>query len=321
MVSRTAIRGLRKSDAILLDKSAFQALSRNEHGALFVLNYFMTVPPILGYEIIADLSKKFRKGIAADDKVKEFAQKFCGSGGPVNVPWSILCLADLDGENITADGRPLVGDFTEGTMSDGHRAVLMEPAPLNEAIMRWAAGGFTEEEGQFAVDWRKRAEKLSLDPLWQQLRRRHVLLSRPTEERDLGEVVRAALRQPGLQAVWVEYLLAQLRPRPEIARDIWQRWRTEGGDLASFAPYATHCITAQLLLLVASKHKLVKTKATDLIDAQYLYYTPFCRMFVTDDKLQRALAPFLLRPDQRLATSSELKAELEQPPPDSPNGP
>ena len=40
---------------------------------------------------------------------------------------------------------------------------------------------------------------------------------------------------------------------------------------------------------------------------QYLYYLPFCQYFGTADKLQRIVAPLLMRPDQSLLNVDELR--------------
>jgi hypothetical protein len=67
-----------------------------------------------------------------------------------------------------------------------------------------------------------------------------------------------------------------------------------------------------LAVLILTKHKLVSQKPTNFIDAQYLYYLPFCHVFVSGDKLHKRLVPELLGPEQRFLSADDLKHELAE---------
>ena len=48
------------------------------------------------------------------------------------------------------------------------------------------------------------------------------------------------------------------------------------------------------------------------IDVAYLYYLPFCKIFTSNDKLHKALAPLFLTSDQSFVSGEELKEDLKK---------
>jgi hypothetical protein len=297
---------------LLLDKSTFQELSKDEHIEI-MRSYRLNVPPILASEILADLSKNFKGGASADSKVAEFARKFGGSGDPVNVDWNILCGANLGGNFVEMRGVTVVGDFTETRTPDGEPAIFMEPGPINRSFLRWARGQFSDAERMFAQRWRQRMTTMSAESLWQRLWRRRILVPRPTSREEVAQVADDVLARAMLQDDLLEYLLEQILPSPPAIRMIQERWLTFQPRLLSrFAPYAYHCLRAQLVVMVASRHKLITPKASDMLDAQYLYYLPFCQIFASSDRLHRLLAPLLINAGQTFLAGQDLKAQLRQ---------
>jgi hypothetical protein len=49
--------------------------------------------------------------------------------------------------------------------------------------------------------------------------------------------------------------------------------------------------------------------SNSFIDAMYLYYLPFCEVFISGDKLHRTLTPLFLRPDQRFVWGPDIKID------------
>ena len=50
----------------------------------------------------------------------------------------------------------------------------------------------------------------------------------------------------------------------------------------------------------------------NIIDVSYLYYLPFCFVFVSGDKLHARLVPHLKRPDQEFVWAPELRSALQE---------
>jgi hypothetical protein len=92
------------------------------------------------------------------------------------------------------------------------------------------------------------------------------------------------------------------------------RWKRKGGPrLADFAPYARHIILIDLFrtLAMASGH-INPDKSSNFADMAYLYYLPFCEVFISGDKLHRRCAPLFLREPQQFVWAHDLRPHLSQ---------
>ena len=62
------------------------------------------------------------------------------------------------------------------------------------------------------------------------------------------------------------------------------------------------------LFLGSYKHDLLpKKKSDDQIDLDYLFYLPFCKVFSSNDKFHKTLAPQLITNNQLFVPGSDLK--------------
>jgi len=294
--------------ALILDKSAFQALSRDEHLERSI-TYLENIPPVLLREILADLAKTDVKG-GPEQLVRTLASKFLGSGGVINADYRKLCQASLHGERISMEGRPVIDDFTEVQEPNGSTSVLIEPGEGNRAILRWASAEFGPQERWLAAEMRRSAQSFSLDALRGRLRAHRVLLPRPKEVGDLRSIADELLATAALKVPLVDWLAEQLALAAPVHHTVVTGWQKSDATLSRAAPYACHCIRVLLMLLVGMTHKLLSARPTNRIDAEYLFYLPFCSVFVSDDKLHRQLTPALLRDDQRFAAFRDFRDEL-----------
>jgi hypothetical protein len=69
----------------------------------------------------------------------------------------------------------------------------------------------------------------------------------------------------------------------------------------------------ELFFQIALGADLIGTaRVSNRTDIGYLFYTPFCHVFVSSDNLHRRCAPHFLRPDQSFAWGLDLKADLNR---------
>ena len=54
------------------------------------------------------------------------------------------------------------------------------------------------------------------------------------------------------------------------------------------------------------------TRAENKVDIAYVYYLPFCHVFVSTDNLHKRVVPLFLRPDQTFVDAAELEADLQK---------
>lgn len=55
-----------------------------------------------------------------------------------------------------------------------------------------------------------------------------------------------------------------------------------------------------------------KGEADNKVDIAYLYYLPFCHIFMSNDKLHKRVVPLFLRKDQTFVDATDLKADLKK---------
>jgi hypothetical protein len=294
----------------ILDKSAFQALSYREHRE--VSRYFeVNIAPVLILEILGDLTKQYRNGTRPADKAKELANKLAGLEW-LNENYRFICVNTLLGTEVPLDGHIVPAYMSVGEDVDGSLAALIEPGPLNDLLMRLTTGKATALDEVLAKMWRHAAGGLSLSDLNAFVNSHHIIVPRATSAAEAVTVARSLLDTPALQEIWLSWLLDELDVSATDRRRISARWLAQGLLLRTFAPYAHHCLHALLSMFVAWRNAVIRWQPTNILDLQYLYYLPFCSVFVSDDKVHRALAPPLMRPDQTFVPLAEFKTGLRE---------
>ena len=104
-------------------------------------------------------------------------------------------------------------------------------------------------------------------------------------------------------------------PEPRIL-EILDRWEKAGSPpIWEFAPYFRHVYGVDLFFNLAMAADLISRvrpagKADNKVDIAYLYYLPFCMVFVSNDKLHKRVVPLFLRDDQSFIVGDDLKADL-----------
>ena len=299
--------------ALILDKSAFEKLSRDEH-AQRLFRYRENITPVLLREILTDLTKSDPGlGTSPEKGVQILARKFLGSGGVVNADCRKLCAAALTGAgSFEADGRPVIDDYKTFQEADGSYAITIDLMDGNRDILRWAQAEFAEREHRAAAGFRKTAATYSVEALRGRLRQHHVLIPRPKNIADIVVIADDLLSRAALQQAFLDWVMEQ-SAFPQSMRDaVWHRWESEGRPmLGEFAPHAHHCTRTLLLLLIGMTHNVLSARPTNRIDIEYLFYSPFCEVFVSDDRLHRQLAPLVLSQKQTFVTASDFKTEMK----------
>lgn len=99
-----------------------------------------------------------------------------------------------------------------------------------------------------------------------------------------------------------------------LHRSIATRWLECGRpSVSDFAPYAAYVLTIEIFFQLALAADLISSdRPSNRMDIAYLFYLPFCDLFVSGDKLHRKCAPLFLRGDQEFAWGHDLKADLKR---------
>ena len=293
--------------SILFDKSAIQSLGQQ---ALYEANRYSytVIPPVLLLEILADLSLESDDPEVCRAKVANLSRRVMPSHSKYNVHYWTMCVADLLGEHVPMDRVPVIGGAKTVVTEDGSKGVFTGVQPENEAVLRWRSGDFTEDDVEFAVKWRENARGMNLEAI------RNELPKPPSKLRTLEHVTQFAdimLTDPESQEPLLRWFLNALRCNQQTFGRVCFRWQLAAiRSLRAFAPYAVHCLRAQIIFYVGMTHGILSTRSSNIVDLEYLYYTPFASVFCSGDKLHRQLAPFILQEDQSFVDRQEFLDSL-----------
>jgi len=272
--------------ALLVDKSALQSLNPKELRASHHL-YRILATDVLLVELLGDM----RYG---DRRIQRLSSKLRSAQVVVNMPYHLICRAELMGEPVCMQGVPIL-----------QRASLLDSGEGGDLLARWAEGRFTEGDLQRAKTWLDALRGLELA----QVERWPCPATAPS----IGEIARwcdAFLTDPTRERVFLGLLLSYLPLTEQGKREIHDRWQDLPLRLLSDAPFSAHCVRVLWIFLTAVRSRLVGARNSNFADLQYLMYLPFCSRFASGDHVHAALFPFVSAPDQVLVLPNQLKVEL-----------
>ena len=294
----------------LYDKSFLQSLSTDE--SVWFDNFFYPVTsPLFYVETLADLWKKPRSGKTAEDEVGIIAAKTPQlHGGPCYFHQQ-LCLQDLLGNPAPMTGQiPVAG--MRRVFRDGKEGAIAEISEEAKAFQRWQRGNFYDVERLHARSWRAQVESINLDAIEKSMKKIGVTAKTCKSMGAALKFADDALFGLTKTPARFDGALEVLGVPRQLRSTIKNRWKYRGKpSLRIFAPYAAHMLRVELFFRVALGANLIaSTRPSHQIDMAYLFYLPFCMIFVSSDKLHKQCAPLFLRPDQKFVWGHELKTDL-----------
>jgi len=278
---------------LIFDKSFVEMLNPEEVSELSMHFKFVGTPTLIG-EIIADLKLEPSERRVPSDVVKALSRKMQKVHGLQPANYRKLALANLYAHEISMIGQvPVDGSAPNVHVTGDRRGVLYDSTPEQILWARWANGEFGTDDELTATTWRSGIEQIDLDGLaaiWKEFSQRHFGSARNLDELISG--VDAFLRDstPAVQREILNMTLdlvkasAQDRRVPNALMSI--------GELQSvleFAPYAASVLRLFLAFVCGLARGFIGPRPTNYIDLQYLYYSPFCMVFVSNDKFHREM--------------------------------
>lgn len=297
----------------LFDKSFLQSLSLDE--SVFFDHFFLAVIcPIFYVETLADLEKNVRQGRTPEQEVGIIADKVPQMSGTPCAYHIDLAAASLFGGEVPMDGRiPTAGG--RPVRVDGKVGFVHEVAPEAEAFQRWQHRQFLDVERDFARSWRETLNAIDLNAVAETTRTMGISPQTCKSLPEAKQLVDRSLNRKGSSvAHQINLALQMLRVPSQLNRRIIDRWRfLDRPSLAFYAPYVAHVLAVELFFQIALGANLISTADTNnRTDIAYLFYTPFCHVFVSSDNLHRRCAPHFLRKDQSFVWGPDLKADLNR---------
>lgn len=287
---------------LLIDKSAFQALNPQELAVSRGL-YQLLATDILLVELLGDLRYK-------DERTQYLAQKLRSAEVVVNMPYHLICGAELMGEPVPMQGIPLLQGIPICN-SSGQTGFLVPRSVGDTSLERWAEGEFGEEDTERArLLVRALGNFHLLEQFERGVRTATTTDNLPTSIQEIARRVDGSISDPTRQASLLDTLMAYL-PLPEDRKQqIRDRWEQLPLRLSIDAPFSARCLRLLVIFFTAVSSRLIGTRKTNFVDVHYLMYLPFCSHFASGDHVHAALFPFVSTSNQVLVLPDQLKVQL-----------
>jgi hypothetical protein len=301
----------------IFDKSFVESLSPFEIEE-FGLYYSAVCPPTLVSEIIADLKHPNpREGRIPEALVQVLAEKMAMAHGPIPATLRQLVVGNLVGRPVPMAGQvPIDSSEPHVHVNRDGTGVLYDETPQQEMWARWARGNFTGADEKDAIAWRASLE-VDLEALrddWKGFAKAlgtpnslaevvsavdaFIVVSRRDYQRELVRLAVSLVRAEGWQSIAAHNFLVDL-----------------GGSarVCDYAPYATAVVRLYLVFVTALARGFIGPRRSHQADLQYLFYAPFCMVFVSGDRLHRDLwNAGAVTSDATFIWGPELKADLKE---------
>ncbi len=264
-------------------------------------------------ETLADLGKSVGKGKTPEMGVGQIADKFPDEHGTPCVHHVSAALSDLAGWSVPMTGQiPVAGGRL--IKHSGKQATVFDGFPEVDAFHRWINRDFFSIERTYASVWRQQIIATDLRQLADRLALSEISSSNCRSIADAWALADRFVHDQSKALEQFRALFTALSGPPQYLRQVLVRWNREGRPaLADFAPYAAHLVTVEIFFMIALKRGFVSTeRPSNRVDVAYLFYLPFCMVFVSSDRLHRRCSPFFLRSDQDFVWGPELKEDLNR---------
>lgn len=295
----------------LFDKSFLQSLSVNE-SVWFDNFYLVNIAPIFYIETLADLSKQMKSGRTAEQIVGEIAAKTPETGGVPNVHHMELYLSSLMGNTITMDGRPILAGGRP-VKHEGKRGFNFDISPEAKAFGRWQEGEYLQVERDFAKSWRAQLQSMTFEGSAIYAKKLGIDIQQCKNINDAYTAASKIINTTGKPYELLEFVLTSLAVPQEYHQTIVKRYQLTGfKPFGVFAPYAAFIAKIEIFFHISvSRGFIGSNRPSNIIDVSYLYYLPFCQIFISNDKLHRSIAPLFMKDNQKFIWGQDLKEDLK----------
>jgi hypothetical protein len=298
--------------SLIFDKSTLQSLDPDE--AMWLDNFYTAnITPLFFVETLADLEKEVRTGKTPEQIVGNLAHK-SPEMGCVNTHHENLLRGELTGQG-TIDmitGRPILSGGQAMKLGNETGIVFNEP-PEIEAFKRWQKHQFLEIERTIAKKWREGLKSMDSAQICQAFQGFFDTLGKPKDLNELKTLVDRIIDNPKIKEI-LNFGLSVIGVVPEAREEVFQTWQASGGKpIREFAPYFVHVLSVDLFFYLGTAANLFSSfrhSQTHKVDIAYLYYLPFCKVFISNDKLHINISSFFMRPDQSFVAGEDFKNDL-----------
>lgn len=272
--------------------------------------------PVFLAEVLGNLSKQFSNDRDPRKMVASLAAKTDKLGTIPNVSHVDLIEGDLLGYPTEMSYRPIVGGGQRVTSATGETGWFFDMSPEERAIQKWRDGSFEEAEYERSRGWRLLANSFDVKPLTDLMSGVPDEIKRDVAQlklRDYRNFTVASLTNKTYRFKNLSRVLSAFDIEGRKRSHIIKRWDHFGRPCIShFAPYAFFCLCVTMTSMWGIGRGIISARPTNFIDQQYLFYLPFCRVFVSQDKMHSQLADEFMDDSQLFIWGSDLKRGLRE---------
>lgn len=296
----------------LIDKSTIQALSFDE--VLYLDRYYsIVIPPILMRELHSTLAKNPEPDKDWHKVLSILAAKVDSPFNSYIPPHAItMARENLLGQDVPMTGQiPLVGGRTLRARDGTYGVVFEEPAEKS-MLRQWKKGEFSELDKKHARKIREMDHAINLSSLQKEIKSQLRNFPDFPQFSDLVTWLDNVYFNQTSQELHLRYAALTLLD-PSETELLIERWKAKGSPLFSeFCPYAFYFYRCSIIFYVGlgKGHILTSKSAKTHLDMKYIYYLPFCMVFISSDKFQLNFAKFFVRKNQSIIRGCDLKKDL-----------
>jgi hypothetical protein len=278
---------------LIFDKSFLQMLNPEEVFELR-LHFKFVGTPLLIREIIADLKKEPSPERIPRTVVKTLALKMETAHGVQPANFRKLALANLCAHSVSMIGQvPVDVSRPNVHVTKDGRGTIYDSVPEQGMWRRWAAEDFSTDDEATASAWRAGLEKVDLRAVgdnWKGFAMAH--FGSAKNQPQLIDAVDGMFNNPNraTQRELIALTLAFLRAPVAVSRVAFGLHSIgEISTLKEYAPFAASVTKLYLAFIGGLARGFIGPRPSHFIDLQYLFYAPFCMVFVSADKFHRTM--------------------------------
>lgn len=296
---------------ILFDKSFIEMLNVDE-APIFDMLFSSVISPIFFIEVLADLQKGEPGTRTREKVVADVSKKTPVAHSYPNMGHAALCLNDLLGEPVEMREAPVVFGGRP-ILHKGKVAVVSRESEESKAFGRWQREEFEDVERDFSLAWRAQLNTFDSAVLANLAKQRLKIEDTPKSLEQAFDIANAILKRGKQDFLNLKLGYSFLGLDPTMWRFVEDRWKRLGRpSLPEYAPYFAHCLLVDIFVNISMQKRLISPdRPSNRTDMAYLYYLPFAKLFVSNDKLHLRTAPLFLNSSQKLVRGSDLKSDMK----------
>ncbi len=298
----------------LFDKSFLQSLSEDE-SVWFDYFFHPNICPIFFAETLGDLHKPTDKsGRTGLDHIVALAKKTPQMQGGPNCHHLQLCIGELLGHPVPMTGQIVLSGGRHRQTATGEQAITFDHFPEAEAFHRWKNQEFEAVEKIASAKWRRMLDEIDLKKIRTELNKIGINGKTFKTFEQIHAEARSIVNSYSNPVERISVIFDTLGIPIEYRNEIFNRWKNLNyPPLPKISPYSSYIFHVEIFfqIAIASNH-ISADRSSNKIDVAYLYYLPFCNIFVSSDHLHEKCSNIFLREDQMFISGITLKNELKR---------